>query len=73
MLSVLYLVYGFSLFLVVLKVHSVVTVLQLILCYPLKVCSRDTSLSGYTCYSCVFPTQTQDINLKPLIDIICES
>ena len=67
-----HLVRGLSLFLVVLKVDSVVTVLQLVLGYPLIVFSRVSSLSCYTCYSCVFPAQTQDINLKPLIRIFCE-
>ena len=50
---------------VVLEVHTVVTVLQLVLGYPLTV-----SISSLRCYSCHFGVLITQINLQPLINII---
>ena len=50
---------------VVLEVNTIVTVLQLVLGYPLTVI-----ISSLRCYSCHFGVLITQINLQPLIDII---
>ena len=53
---------------VVLKAHTIVTVLQLLLGYPLTV-----TISSLRCYSCHFGVLITQINLQPLINVICAS
>ena len=50
---------------VVLEVHTVVTVLQLVLSNPLL-----DSISPLRCHSCYFGVLITQINLQPLIDVI---
>ena len=53
-----------TLFSVVVEVHSIVTVLQFVLGYPLRVI-----MSSLRCYTCHFNVLTTQINLQPLMEI----
>ena len=61
-----HLVRGHSLFPVVPEGHCIITVLKLVLSYPLLVSGRMPSLGRYTRHSVVITTQ---INLQPLMAI----
>ena len=60
-----YLWYGLSLFRVVLKSHSIVAVLQLVLLHPFFLL-----MESLCCYSCYFSVLSSEIELKPRISII---
>ena len=68
-----YLICWLVTFLVVLEMYSIVTVLQLVCGYTLYVIRGISSLSGYSRYSGVPLSKTQDIDLQPLLGIVYSS
>ena len=61
-----YLHSAFSWFLIVLEIHSVITVLQLVFSHPLRI----LIISSLCCYTCYFDILTSQINLQPLVYVI---
>ena len=68
-LAQVYLVYTLSILHIVYeRIHTIVTVLQIVHCYPIRIIR-----SSLSCYSCYLNIVTAQINLEPLIYIIVKS